>query len=102
MRDRQLDELRQQRNGYYRQIRRAERVEELNDRYDPRTVNAILNEEIFIGMAGDAVRESRGKPDDVNRTITENRVHEQWVYEGGDFDADYVYVENGEATAIQN
>jgi hypothetical protein len=40
---------------------------------------------------------SWGRPEDVNRTITANKVNEQWVYSGG-----YIYIENGIVTTIQN
>ncbi|MBT2290201.1 hypothetical protein J7E73_13825 [Paenibacillus albidus] len=40
---------------------------------------------------------SWGLPNDINKTVTENNVSEQWVYGDGK----YVYLENGIVTTIQ-
>ncbi|MDR3414200.1 MAG: hypothetical protein P4L87_25110 [Formivibrio sp.] len=54
---------------------------------------------VRIGMTKKEVIEKTnwGKPESVNRTITSNIIHEQWVYDGG-----YLYFTNGRLTAIQN
>jgi tetrahydromethanopterin S-methyltransferase subunit G len=59
---------------------------------DSREGEAILNEEIYVGMSTSAVRQSLGEPDDINRTVTEYGTREQWVYEDRDM---YVYIEDG-------
>lgn len=51
-----------------------------------------------IGMTADEVINSKwGTPKDVNKTITEYRVSEQWVYSN----YRYIYLEDGIVTAIQ-
>jgi len=73
---------------------------------DPRSLNtwsesvwsAIEREEVFIGMTSDQASMSWGKPLEVKQTLTANGGTEQWVYRDGN----YLYVENGVVTAIQN
>lgn len=51
-----------------------------------------------IGMSETDVKlSSWGNPDSINKTKTENGVHEQWVYGNGR----YIYLDNGVVTAIQ-
>jgi len=54
---------------------------------------------VTVGMTTAQVLNSNwGKPVKVNRTVTQNGTHEQWVYGGNN----YLYFENGKLTAIQN
>ncbi len=54
---------------------------------------------VKIGMTTAKVLSSNwGKPSKINRTVTRNGKHEQWVYDGNN----YLYFENGKLTAIQN
>lgn len=53
---------------------------------------------VWIGAKEDFVTLAWGSPVKVNRTVTANRVKEQWVYGSGN----YVYVTNGLVTGIQN
>lgn len=56
---------------------------------------------VSLGMTEERVLESSwGKPDHVNRTITVNGVHEQWVYES--HSSGYLYFDNGILTGVQN
>jgi hypothetical protein len=51
-----------------------------------------------IGMTKDEVLDSKwGRPDDINKTITEYGTSEQWVYD----DKGYIYFDDGVVTAIQ-
>lgn len=56
------------------------RVNRLNQEYGSSIASKILNREIWIGMSKEIAIESLGKPRKVNRTVTPNRVTEQWVY----------------------
>ncbi|MFQ5752270.1 MAG: hypothetical protein ACE5HI_09760 [bacterium] len=68
--------------------------------YGEEFAEAIINHRVAIGMTKEAVLESWGKPDDINRTITENIVHDQWIY--GEFpNAKYVYLTNNKVTSLQ-
>ena len=63
--------------------------------------DAIARGRIAIGMPADLVRLVWGVPDDINRTVTARGTREQWVY--GDIgQRSYVYLDDGEVTAIQN
>lgn len=54
---------------------------------------------VTVGMTTAQVLNSNwGKPTKINRTVTQNGTHEQWVYGGNN----YLYFENGKVTAIQN
>jgi hypothetical protein len=73
---------------------------------DPRSVydwgsrawTAIEYGKVFIGMTAAQAKMSWGEPSDVNRTIVQGLVNEQWVYG----DEDYLYFDNGILTGIQN
>ena len=57
------------------------------------------SEGVTIGMTQQEVLDSSwGKPKDINRTITENHVYEQWVYGY----PNYLYFTDGILTSIQN
>lgn len=54
---------------------------------------------VKLGMTAAEVRASQwGPPSKINRTITTTGTREQWVYGGHN----YIYLENGLVTAIQN
>lgn len=63
-----------------------------------RTWSAIEEGKVFLGMTAEQVRMSWGKPEEINKTITGNIRHEQWVYGIGH----YLYFDNGILTGIQN
>lgn len=58
---------------------------------------AIEEGKVFIGMTAEQARMSWGKPEEVNRTITGNVKHEQWIYGNS-----YLYFENALLSGIQN
>lgn len=58
---------------------------------------AVEEGKVFIGMTAEQARMSWGKPEEVNRTITGNVKHEQWIY-----GESYLYFENGILSGIQN
>lgn len=57
----------------------------------------IQQEKVKIGMSKDECVLSWGKPKDINETIFENSISEQWVYE-----KNYLYFENGVLKTIQD
>ncbi|MGE6259206.1 hypothetical protein ACQKCU_15085 [Heyndrickxia sporothermodurans] len=59
--------------------------------------NAKKETGIRIGMTSDEVLERWGKPKDINKTITQYGVHEQWVYPN----YQYLYFDDGILTTIQ-
>ncbi len=54
---------------------------------------------IWIGATEGQACLAWGKPSGVNRTTTQTKVYEQWVYGSG---RSYLYFENGILTTIQN
>jgi len=79
----------------------------------PKIKKAILNGNILIGMTGEQVRASRGRPYKINKTTTASKIHEQWImhpsgYKPGSFEADkdkeygYIYFDNGKVTGWQS
>lgn len=81
-------------------INRERKVREKNiiKKYGKYYGNLILQKKVVIGMNENMVIESWGRPEDINRTIGSFGVHEQWVYDGGN----YLYFENGKLTTIQD
>src|SRR5699024_11134472 len=55
------------------------------------------DDKISIGMTEEEVLNRWGEPEDINRTITEHNVSEQWIYSN----YQYLYFENGILTTIQ-
>ncbi len=67
-----------------------------------RVLQAIAAKQVFVGMTQDQAIQSWGKPDKVNSTVTNGGLSEQWVYDLGNFKAQYVYVSNGLVTSVQS
>lgn len=67
-------------------------------KWPKRTVKAVLEGKVFVGMNSEQALESWGEPDDINRTITARGTSEQWVFGSGS----YLYFDNGILTTIQN
>lgn len=61
-----------------------------------------LEGKIYVGMPEELLRISWGDPHDVNTTTTARGSHSQWVYKTGAYSRNYVYVEKGRITGIQN
>lgn len=72
-----------------------------NSGLSERQRRAILEGKIYIGMSKEMARASWGRPSDVNRTIRQNYVKEQWVYSRYR-DRSYVYFRDGTVSTIQN
>jgi len=69
--------------------------------WDEQTKEEMLTGVIKIGMTKELVVLRWGKPSDINRTVTSNRVREQWVYGYGS-SRKYLYFENGILTTWQD
>lgn len=87
----ELERLKKEQTAY------EKRKNELIDKFGKKNTKRILEEKVWIGMTKEMARESWGLPQDINRTITANGVHEQWVY--GD---SYLYFDDGILTTIQD
>lgn len=75
----------------------AERKRRLKNKFGPTITKKILDSKIWIGMTKDMTIESWGKPKDINRTVGEWGVHEQWIYTNT-----YLYFENGKLKSWQD
>ncbi len=53
---------------------------ELTSRFGPEVAKKIAKKQIWIGMTKEMARESWGPPKDINRTVTAEAIHEQWIY----------------------
>ena len=67
-------------------------------KYGKRNALLILENAVKIGFTKEMCVESWGEPYDINRTVTRNCIHEQWVYGIGR----YLYFEGNILTAIQD
>ena len=63
---------------------------------------AIATSSIVVGMTAAQVRRSWGSPSKINRTVGSYGANEQWVYQRENYQAQYVYLENGVVTSIQS
>lgn len=68
---------------------------------DERVADAVSRSRVFIGMTEDEVRHSWGAPTKINRSVRASGTSEQWVYDRGNFRAQYVYVDDGVVTSVQ-
>lgn len=69
---------------------------------EQRILSAMAAGKVTRGMTRQQVRSAWGRPTKINETVGSYGVHEQWVYDRGDFRAQYVYLENGIVTSIQS
>jgi len=78
--------------------RTAERRKKLATKYGQLIADKIISRKIWLGMTDDMAIESRGYPQDNNRSVGSWGVKEQWVY-GGISNRIYLYFENGILTS---
>jgi len=71
---------------------------EMINKYGASIGKLISENKVIIGMSKNICTLSWGEPYDINRTITKERVFEQWVYSMGT----YLYFENDVLVAIQD
>ncbi len=64
--------------------------------WDKKTLDAVRTGSFFIGMPGGALKISWGEPRKINRTLSREGVHEQWIY--GDW-GPYIYLDNGKVVS---
>jgi len=57
---------------------------------------------VHIGFTTEQVVAAWGRPSDINRTVGSWGVHEQWVYQRGDYSAQYLYFEDGVMRSFQD
>jgi hypothetical protein len=66
--------------------------------WSPKVWAAIEDGDVFVGMTSEQAMLSCGKPRDVNNTIVRRTAEQQWVYGAHN----YLYIEDGRVSAIQN
>lgn len=77
-----------------REKEKAKKIANLKKKFTDYEVEAIMSNQIYIGMSEEALIESWGKPDHINEDVGAWGVHKQYVYWG-----DYVYIENGKISS---
>jgi len=82
--------------------RRRQHLEDLMLKYEDQSiVDAILNNEFWIGASDDMLRDSLGEPEDIDREVMKRKTKETWKY-GRKRANQYrlrVFVENGVVTS---
>ena len=81
-----------------RLIEKQKFVKDIFKKYGKKWGKLVSEKKIMIGMTKEMVLDSWGKPKDINRTVGEWGVHEQWIYS---LDT-YLYFENGKLTSWQD
>ena len=77
-------------------------IAKINALPDSEHIKSLVKErKICIGMSADAVLLSWGQPDKKNSSIGSWGRHEQWIYNHGDYKADYLYFDNGILNSYQ-
>lgn len=66
--------------------------------WDRNIIEAIENQQVLFGMTKEQVILSWDRPEDINRTVTQYGIHEQWIY----FGPKYLYFENNKLTSYQD
>jgi hypothetical protein len=81
-----------------------ERKAEQERKAEERRIKAQKKSEgVRVGMTEqDVLDSSWGRPDDINRTVTSYGTSEQWVYDRGGFNYNFLYFDDGILTSIQN
>lgn len=95
------EEKRQKKEAEYQAMLEKEEREykaNLIKKYGKRNALLILENAVQIGFTKEMCVEAWGEPYDINRTVTRNSIHEQWVYGIGR----YLYFEGNILTAIQD
>lgn len=69
---------------------------------EQRIITATATGKVTRGMTAAQVQSSWGRPTKINRSSGSYGTHEQWVYDRGNFRAQYVYLENGIVTSFQS
>ena len=95
------EEKRQREEAEYQAMLEKEEREykaNLIKKYGKRNALLILENAVQIGFTKEMCVEAWGEPYDINRTVTKNGVHEQWVYDIGR----YLYFDGNILTAIQD
>lgn len=75
-----------------------ETIKKLKAKYGEAVYKRIMLQEVWIGMTPEMAVDSRGKPLDINRTVSASGKKEQWVYGL----KKYLYFENGKLTSWQD
>lgn len=78
--------------------RLEKRTKDLASKYGTEVANKIIAGKIWLGMTDAMSKESWGLPNDINRTVGNWGVHEQWIYPSNV----YLYFENGVLTSWQD
>ena len=81
---------------------RPPQAREVTEEDRTRWRNLAVSKRVAVGMPEDFVRRAWGDPDRINRSLRSSGSSEQWVYRRDRGRAQYVYLEGGVVTSIQD
>jgi hypothetical protein len=70
--------------------------------YTDNIIETIIGGSVKLDMTREQVIFSWGRPNDINKTVGSWGVHEQWVYNRGSIQRQYLYFENDKLTSWQD
>ncbi|RKY88361.1 hypothetical protein DRQ09_02965 [candidate division KSB1 bacterium] len=73
--------------------------ETLSKKYNKEIVNKIMGQKIWVGMTVNMARESWGRPDKINTSVSSHGVHEEWFYKNN---KTYLYFDDGKLTSWES
>lgn len=79
-----------------REQKKKKRLNKMVKKYGKKKGTGIAKGRVRLGYSTEMVKDAVGRPKDINRTVGNWGVHEQWVY-----DSYYLYFENGILTSWQ-
>ncbi len=81
---------------------RACRLKKKHPEWNLAACGTIAQGKIQLGFTKDQVVGAWGRPNDINRTVGSWGTHEQWVYDRGAYNYQFIYFENGIVTSWQD
>lgn len=84
-----------------REARNSRLQQDQADAEKLRIQRAITDNKVVVGMTAENVRDSWGRPDDINTGSSSNGQTEQWVYEKSNGGVDYVHFRNGKVSSVR-
>lgn len=94
-----------ERMAEYYQKKNAEdavKLKEYTKKYGLKTAQKIIEGDVWIGMTREMLLASKGDPKKVNTFETAYSYQSQYIFEDSIYGTQYIYLENGKVTAIQD
>lgn len=85
-----------------RKLSKEFRRKDLENKFGRNNAGRIMAKQIWIGMTKEMAIESKGRPDDINRSVNEYGTSEQWIYGEDISNRRYLYFDDGVLTSWQD